>query len=727
MVKKTTAAVKKRDPSARAKKKELRERAAAREARLGPPKKMSLRETHEVVHELRVHQIELEMQNDELRKAQTEIEESRSRYVDLYDFAPVGYLTLGRASVIREVNLTVARLLGTPRRDLTGKIFTQYIAPGHLDAFLHFKSNVLRSQARQVVELELVKWEGSRFWASLEGIAFKAEGESIPNLRCSLSDITERRIRERQVTEKTAQLAEANVNLRAEMERRRSAEQERLRLEAAANQAAEGMVITDPRGTILYVNPAFAGEIGLAKERLIGLNYLELLKRDAGDLRIEELLSDDNHLGLGWNLQITRRRPDGSAREFDVASSPIKDGEGKVVNFLAIERDVTEQRRLNQYIQRWQKMESLGTMAGGIAHDLNNILTPIVINMELAQLELPEDSPLKSYVDTSLGAAQRGKELVGQIITFSRQKELARESLRVGPIISEILGLLAPSLPKSVALRQKIQRGQDTVLADPGQIHQLVMNIFNNAITAMRESGGVLEVGLAPVEIEERQALDLPDLRPGPHLKLTVRDTGTGMSTEVLEKAFDPFFTTKRPGEGAGMGLAVVASIVKTLRGEIIVNSRPGEGSVFEVYLPRAAAAAERQRKGGKTIAGGTERVLIVEDDRIQVETLKKALEKLGYVVKGMDNSADALALFKQNPADFDLVVTDQTMPGLTGIRLAEEIFKVRPDIPIILCTGFSEEVDLERKRVASIAKFLMKPFSIREMAGAIRQALRGT
>ncbi len=727
MVKKTTAAVKKRDPSARAKKKELRERAAAREARLGPPKKMSLRETHEVVHELRVHQIELEMQNDELRKAQTEIEESRSRYVDLYDFAPVGYLTPGRGSVIREVNLTAARLLGTPRRDLTGKIFTQYIAPGHLDAFLHFKSTVLRSQARQVVELELVKWEGSRFWASLEGIAFKAEGESIPNLRCSLSDITERRIRERQVTEKTAQLAEANVNLRAEMERRRSAEQERLRLEAAANQAAEGMVITDPRGTILYVNPAFAGEIGLAKERLIGLNYLELLKRGAGDLRIEELLSDDNHLGLGWNLQITRRRPDGSAREFDVASSPIKDGEGKVVNFLAIERDVTEQRRLNQYIQRWQKMESLGTMAGGIAHDLNNILTPIVINMELAQLELPEDSPLKSYVDTSLGAAQRGKELVGQIITFSRQKELARESLRVGPIISEILGLLAPSLPKSVAVRQKIQRGQDTVLADPGQIHQLVMNIFNNAITAMRESGGVLEVGLAPVEIEERQALDLPDLRPGPHLKLTVRDTGTGMSTEVLEKAFDPFFTTKRPGEGAGMGLAVVASIVKTLRGEIIVNSRPGEGSVFEVYLPRAAAAAERQRKGGKTIAGGTERVLIVEDDRIQVETLKKALEKLGYVVKGMDNSADALALFKQNPADFDLVVTDQTMPGLTGIRLAEEIFKVRPDIPVILCTGFSEEVDLERKRVASIAKFLMKPFSIREMAGAIRQALRGT
>ncbi len=705
---------------------ELRARAEALAAsRRADLDKKSAGQVGELIHELQVHQIELEMQNDELRRAQVEIEESRSRFVDLYDFSPVGYLTLGRASVIREANLTAAHLLGIPRRDLVGRIFTQHIAPGHVDAFVEFKSRVLGGSRGRLLELEMLRPDKSRFWISLECLAVTVEGERAPCLRCSLSEITERRLQEEKVREKTAQLAEANTSLLAEMARHRDTEAERLRLSAAVEQAGEAVVIMDRDGFIHYVNPAFERKTGLSKESLVSRNYFDFLCGIGGDPALPDKARGLVRTGAGSSFHISRQADAGRAREFDITFSPIKDGAGSPISYLAVERDVTEQLQLDQYVRRSQKMEALGTLAGGVAHDFNNILTPIVINMELAQLELPEGSSLKSYVEMTLAAAQHGKELISQIIAFSRQKEPRRERLNLDDLVKETLELLATSLPGNITVRREIFRARGAIMADPGQVRQLIINLYNNAVYAMKESGGVLEVGLAPVEVSGCQALVATDLAPGPYLKLTVRDTGAGMAPEVMEKAFDPFFTTKKQGEGAGLGLAVVLSIVKGLGGAVTAESEPGRGSTFTIFLPRFKAAPARQVGQPTTLPAGRERVLIVEDEKVQAETLEKALYKLGYKAKALEGSLKALALFRQDPAAFDAVITDQSMPGMNGIDLAREILKIRPGLPVVLCTGYSEEVDADSARAAGIAGFIMKPYSIRDLATAIRQGLR--
>jgi PAS domain S-box-containing protein len=903
MVTKKTAAARE------AKKDSLRARAEGVAAKLpGSPQEMSTQDVEQIIHELQVHRIELEMQNDELRKAQVEIEESRARYVDLYDFSPVGYLTLNRASRILEANLTAARLLGTARRTLVGLIFTQFISPECRDLFIRFKSGVLEADGKRACELELCKSDGTRFWASLDGLAARDPEGGPPALKCAISDITARKLQdeklrweysyrqaidnslligvavwdlegrqtyvnrafcrmfgwsrdelvgakppfpywpseeaptlfdvfsqvrrrkptgsfefrllrkrgqkfdalvfisplvdpdgkmtgwvgsfgditerkraeaeirrlnreleervrqrtaelqeanrvlreegrklktaheelgqktlelrkltdtlEQRVAERTAELGQVNASLRAEITKHQSTESERRRLTAAADQASEGIVITDPEGNIRYANPAFERESGRSGENLIDRCYYDFLNEDEGDQTLKETLLDVVRLGLSWSFHLSRKVRDGQPREFDITFSPVKDRASALIGYLAIEREVTEQYELDQYFRRAQKLEALGTLAGGIAHDFNNILTPIVLNMELALLELAEGDPLRPYIETPLVAAQRGKELINQIITFSRQKEPRRERLKLAPLVKDSLKLLRVAFPKNIEVRQVIRRESGAVMADPGQIQQLVMNLCSNAVYAMKESGGTLEVNVAPVEIDRHQALIIADLRPGPYLKLTVKDTGAGMTPEVMDKAFDPFFTTKKPGEGSGMGLAVVQSIVRSLEGAVTAESELGRGSTFTVFLPRAKGAAPRRDRKASTMARGRESVLLVEDENVQVETLQRALGKLGYKVRGMNDGLKALALFRENPAAFDLVITDQTMPELTGLELAGEILKVRPDIPIILCTGFSEKVDAEAAAEAGITRFMMKPFTMREMAAAIRRAL---
>ena len=768
-------------PAPKAKEDLLRARAERLAAKSPAAIKAPLSEDiRKIIHELQVYQIELEMQNDELRKAQVEIEESRSRYVDLYDLSPVGYITLSKTSRVLDANLTAASLLGIPRGSLVGLIFTQFIVPEHRDSFIRYKGEVLRTDGKLAGEFELCKADGTRFWVSLDGLAVRGVEAGPPRILGAFRDITKRRLAqaeirrlnadledrvrlrtaqlqeanrflrdegrrlrkahqelgqktseleklavslEERVAERTSELAESNASLKAEIGQRLAAERELMRLAAAADQAAEGIIITDTNGTIHYANPAFGRAVGMPREGLVGRSYCDFLGGVDDDGTITNSLLDVVRLGLSLSSRLARKSPAGRAREIELTFAPIRDNGGEVISYLSIERDVTEQQQLNQYVQRWQKMEALGTLAGGIAHDFNNILTPIIVNTELALMDLPQDSPLRLYLEAPLAAAHRGKGLINQIITFSRQKAPEKQSLKLGPLIKETLELLKASLPKNVEVRRSIRADGDTVLADPAQIQQLLMNLCRNAGYAMREKGGVLEVGLAPVEVDRNQALASPDMSPGPYVRLMVRDTGTGMTPDVLSKAFDPFFTTKRPGEGAGLGLAVVLSIVKSLGGAVLFESEAGKGATFSVFLPRVKGSTARKERAAKTLATGHERVLVVEDEKVQVETLQLALEKLGYRVKGMDNSTEALAIFRTDPSAFDLIITDQTMPEMTGLTLAAEILKTRPDIPIIMCTGFSEVVDPEKARAAGVAKFMMKPFTVREMAAAVREA----
>jgi CheY-like chemotaxis protein len=337
---------------------------------------------------------------------------------------------------------------------------------------------------------------------------------------------------------------------------------------------------------------------------------------------------------------------------------------------------------------------------------------------------VPEGKPGRRNLEQVFKAGYRGKDLVKQIITFSRRSEQERRPMLLNPIVKEALKLLRASLPTTIDIRQNIETQSGMVLADPTQIHQVLMNLCSNAAYAMREEGGVLEVSLADVVFNPVDASLYPDLQPGPYLKLTVSDTGHGIDRAVMERIFDPFFTTKRPGEGTGMGLAVVHGIVKGYGGAIVVDSEPGKGSTFEVFLPRIEGAFHSEADSDAPMPTGNERILLVDDEEDLVDMVQQMLERLGYSVVAKTNSLEALEVFKAQPEQFALVITDQTMPHMTGADLARELMCIRPDIPIILCTGFSEVISGEEAKALGIRDLVMKPFATREIAEITRHVL---
>jgi PAS domain S-box-containing protein len=522
---------------------------------------------------------------------------------------------------------------------------------------------------------------------------------------------------EQRVADRTAELATANELLKAEITQRHI-------LTAAVGQVQEGMVITDAGGRIEYLNPAFEKTNRVGRARLLGKRYYDLLVAEGADQSLGKQAQKTVEGGKAWSAHLVRKQKDAQASELDIQITPIRDRSGKIINYLVTERDVTQEVRLQQHLRQAQKMEALGTLAGGIAHDFNNILNPIFINTELVLMDAPLDQAARRELETVLKAAERGRDLVKQIITFSRQKEKERTPLKVGPVVKEALKFLRSSLPATIEMRQRIEPESGFILADPSQIHQVIMNLCNNAAYAMQEKGGTLDVSLNETAVDKSMALLHPGLKPGPYLRLTVCDTGKGMTPEVMERAFDPFFTTKKHGEGSGMGLALVHGIVGDYGGAVTVYSEVDKGTTFNIFFPRVATAEFPAEAEQQEPLRGTERILLVDDERTQAQSIRNMLKRLGYQVAVRTDSEQALAAFRKDPDRFDLVITDQIMPKLTGVQLATRLLKLRPGLPVILCTGFSEQVDSEGARALGIRGFLMKPFSIREMAGAIKRAL---
>lgn len=388
-------------------------------------------------------------------------------------------------------------------------------------------------------------------------------------------------------------------------------------------------------------------------------------------------------------------------------------------------RDATEERsQFETRLRRAQKMEAIGTLAGGIAHEFNNILSPIMLHTELTILDLPEDSPLKLNLEEVLEASNRARELINQILALSRQGEEDPYPLRVGPVIKETLKLLRASLPSTIKIRQSIKAESDTILADPSQIHQVLMNLCTNAGQAIGTEDGTMEVTLDDPFLDRDDLPTPSDLSPGPYIRLTVSDTGHGMDQDVLDRIYDPHFTTQKKGRGTGLGLAVVHGIVSSYGGAIAVESKPGKGSTFTVFLPRIETETSNEAVTDRVPAMGTESVLLVDDDISLLSVLKGALEKFGYTVVAHLSSIEALETFRTKPKQFDMVITDQTMPNLTGEYLSKEILKIRPDIPIILCTGFSETIDEKRAKAMGIRKYITKPIALHKIAAAIREVL---
>ena len=391
-----------------------------------------------------------------------------------------------------------------------------------------------------------------------------------------------------------------------------------------------------------------------------------------------------------------------------------------------IERKVVEEkkRELETQLKQAQKMEAIGTLAGGIAHDFNNILGGIIGYAELAKMKAPEGSNVIAYLDKMIKSSDRAADLIKQILTLSRRHKQEQRPVQVKHIFKEALSLLRATLPTTIEIRTDLAKDVGIVNADPTQMHQVIMNLTTNAGHAMREDGGVLEVTLANVELDDLSAEKHLDLAAGSYLRLTVSDTGHGMTSEIRELIFDPYFTTKDTGEGTGLGLSVAHGIVKTHGGTITVYSEPGKGTTFHVYLPRILEEEREVKESEEPLPTGTERILFIDDEEVLLEIGSQILEQLGYEVVTKKSSVRALELFRAEPDRFDLVITDMTMPHMTGDKLALELMTIRPHIPIILCTGHSRLVSEEKAKDIGIGAFVMKPLVMRNLAETVRKVL---
>ncbi len=390
-------------------------------------------------------------------------------------------------------------------------------------------------------------------------------------------------------------------------------------------------------------------------------------------------------------------------------------------------RNVREARAAEERVRDLQKMEAIATLAGGIAHDFNNILSPIIGYAEMALLQAPEEGELRTDIGRILDGAQRARELVRQILNISRSHPQPSRPTRVQPVVEEAVRFLRSTIPASIELRSSIDPACRPVCCDGTQIHQVVMNLCTNAYQAMREGDGLLEIRLDPVRIGDAGARQ-GELPPGEYVRLTVRDTGPGMEQLVLARIFEPYFTTRAKGEGTGLGLAVVHGIVKQYRGHVRVESVVGRGTSFEVYLPVAAECDEAAAGAGERAIpqGHGERILLVDDDTLVIGTTQRILESLGYRVTALSDAGRAWELFAADPSCFDLVLTDQTMPRMTGSELAGRMLALRPDLPVILCTGYSPQVSAEEAQRLGIREFLMKPLDRAALAGAVARGLAG-
>jgi PAS domain S-box-containing protein len=521
-------------------------------------------------------------------------------------------------------------------------------------------------------------------------------------------------------------------------------------------------------GHIQTVNTAVCARLGYEESELLG--HTMGLIWSAGWLSQRREFDELCRAGFVRNVETTLQAKGGTPIPVLLSGSVMHTPDGTIQGIVCVARDITERKqaehvlqeahdrlearvqertaellvmnaqlqqevaerqraeearsRLEEQLYQSRKMEALGTLAGGIAHDFNNILAVMLGYSELALFELPRQAPSAQHLQEVLTAGKRAKNLVQQILTFSRKSENQRKPISLHILIQEALTLLRAVLPSTIDIHQRLDRNAGTVFADPSQMHQVLLNLFSNAEHAMRAHGGVLEVQLDAIEADEQLLAEHAELRPGAYVRLLVRDTGHGMDAAVMQRIFEPFFTTKGVGEGSGMGLAVVHGIITNHGGVIAVQSAPGQGTTLTIYLPRIAEIAAEENPLPQALPHGSGYILFLDDERVIVRWGKEMLERLGYVVEAYTASDKALEAIREAPYRFDLVITDQTMPHMTGEKFVEELRQLRPDMPIILCTGFSHTMDAEKAHTMGIAAFCMKPLVAHDLVDTIQRVM---
>jgi PAS domain S-box-containing protein len=492
------------------------------------------------------------------------------------------------------------------------------------------------------------------------------------------------------------------------------------------------VIIVKDAKNLRYLRVNKAGEelLGISRDKLIGKSDYDFHHLKEAALLA---LKDKDVLGRGELVDIpeeTIMTKGKGKRILHTKKIPIMNEKGEPLFLCSISDDITARKRqeaqeveLRNQLRQAQKMESLGTLAGGIAHDFNNVLAVIIGYTDLAKDSVTKGGTVEANLEKVLIAANRAKSLVRQILTFSRRNEAEFIPVELREIVEEVLKLLRPSIPSSIEIIDRLESG--VIMADPIQIHQVVMNLCTNAYHAMIEDGGTIEITLARIEIDPQLASVYPELENGPAMKLVIRDTGHGMTEDIMARIFDPYFTTKSKGHGTGLGLAVVHSIVKGHHGTITIDSQPDKGALFSIYFPRVNAEATlKEAAATGQSQTGNESILFVDDEPAVTDVCEKILTNLGYSVVAQTDSTQALDLFLAQPDRFDLVITDMAMPKMTGSKLSRKIFEVRPDVPIILCSGFNETITEEKALEIGIQAFLLKPFTQKRLAGVVRRLL---
>jgi len=487
----------------------------------------------------------------------------------------------------------------------------------------------------------------------------------------------------------------------------------------------------NPDCTIRFITPQIA-KLGYTPEEITGRRIFDFIHPDDREHIIRDL---KKFMATGKSFPtIFRLMGKTSFIHVEEISEMIRDEKGDIAYITGVIRDITERiqaeeekLKLEKQLRHSDKIRAIGTLAGGIAHDFNNILVGILGYIEVALYNIPHDSNLRPYMEQMKKACHRAIKLVKQLLTFSRETEGERNPIQLSTIIKESLKMLRPLIPATIDIKQNI-KNSSMILGDPTHIYQIMMNLCKNAADAMKEKGGIIRVGLKDIEIISNSMQLNHELAPGNYVRLTVSDDGHGIEQSIKERIFEPYFTTKKIGEGSGMGLSIVHGIIKSYGGEITVESEPGKGTSFHIFFPRINSNEQIEIRGTTQPPGGKENILIVDDEEdLVARVLKKILEDLGYNVIAKYSGIQALKAFCEEPDWFDLVITDQTMPRMTGIELSQKLLAIRSDIPIILTSGFSQVIPSEMIHKIGIKKFIMKPFEIEELAHLIRKLLDET
>lgn len=484
-----------------------------------------------------------------------------------------------------------------------------------------------------------------------------------------------------------------------------------------------------------YVSDNVERLLGYSAEEIMSKNmaYIKFVHPDDLDRVSAEVnkYSHQMHLAEFEHTPYRIMTKDGVEKIITDWTFVVKDDNDQITHFKGIVYDITlqkhaeiEKEKLKKQLRQAQKLETIGTLAGGIAHDFNNLLTPIIGYTDMALTSLLPTDPLYSDLQEILKGANRAKELVSQILTFSQHIERERKPTKLQQIVKEALKLLRPSIPTTIEIRHRIDESCAKILADPGQIHQVIVNLCTNAYHAMEKTGGTLTIELKQVKIDANTAKVRPNLSPAEYIRLRVSDTGIGMDEATMDRIFDPFFTTKTVNKGTGLGLSVVHGIIRSHNGDILVTSEPEKGSTFDVYLPITKVKTEAESSKIDTILGGYETILVVDDEPSVCHVLKKSLERLNYSVDVKYSSIEALKTIRKKPGKYDLVITDLTMPMLTGLDLSKQLTKINPDLPIILMTGYGQSLTDDIIKLYGIKRVIGKPLTIKEVAVVVRQVL---